>query len=267
MEIENTTTFFDESVKEPAETKAARRTKRKQEKETRTLARTPKPIVARTRNQEKYIAALKSSELVFAEGPAGSGKTYVPSRVFARMLLDEVIEKIYVARPNVAKNKHRNGFLPGGIEEKSAPWLVPIFEAMKEELGVSRFDFYRKSGQIEEVPFEYIQGRTLKNAAFIVDEAENLDLDDFYITLTRQGDNLRAAICGDIIQSRIPDSGLRAVIEMVEKYDMESVTVISFTENDVVRSRQAAQWVKAFKRHTQEIKQGFGDSPPNFMRD
>lgn len=237
-------------------TKASRRKSQKVEKEAHQMRRTPKPVTPRTKNQAIYIEHLTTQELTFAIGPAGVGKTYVAGRVYGEWLAAGKITKIYVARPNVSKAKHRNGFLPGSIEEKCAPWLVPIFDGLKDSMGPSAFEKFKKEGAIEEVPFEFIQGRTLrgetgsmKGVACIVDEAENLDLDDLYITLTRQGDGLSMALCGDIYQARIPDSGLLDVVRMAEHPDMESVGVVEFTENDVVRSRQAAQWVKAFRAH------------------
>lgn len=233
---------------EAESTKATRRQKRKAEKERRQSKRNPKPLEPRTHNQALYIQSLTTNELTFGIGPAGVGKTYVPARVYGEMLARGEIEKIYLARPNVSKKKHRNGFLPGSLEEKTEPWLVPIFEGLRESMSPLEFDKARKEGKIEEVPYEYIQGRTFKDAACIVDEAENLDLDDLYITLTRQGEGLRMVLCGDVRQARIPDSGLPKVLLMAQFPWMESVSVIEFTADDVVRSRQARQWVKAFDR-------------------
>ena len=172
--------------------------------------------------------------------------TYVPSRIYAEMLVQGKISKIYVARPNVAKHKHRNGFLPGTVEEKTAPWLVPIFEGMKDAMSKGDFEKFRKNGAIEEVPFEFIQGRTFRDAACIVDEAENLDMEDLYITLTRQGEGLHMVLCGDVAQARIPDSGLQAVADVAKLPHMESTDVIEFSTCDIVRSRQARQWAEAF---------------------
>ena len=175
--------------------------------------------------------------------------TYVPARVYAEQLLKGEIEKLYVARPNVAKPKHRMGYLPGSAEEKTAPWLVPIMEGVRDSMGSSDFQRLKHEKKIEEVPYEFIQGRTFRNAACIVDEAENLDLDDLYITLTRQGEDLSMVLCGDIYQARIRDSGLAQVIQMAKAPWMESVGIIEFDEDDIVRSNQARQWAKAFRNH------------------
>lgn len=228
--------------------KATRRAQRKVAKEERVTRRNPKPVNPRTPNQALYIKSLNDNELTFSCGPAGVGKTYIPARVYGSMLATGQIKKLYLARPNISKKKHENGFLPGTLEEKTAPWLVPIMEGIKDSMSPSEFERFRREKAIEEVPFEYMQGRTFQNAACIVDEAENLDMDDLYITLTRQGEDLSMVLCGDIRQARINDSGLAHVIRMAQMPHMESIGVVEFTENDVVRSRQAAQWVKAFNR-------------------
>ena len=228
--------------------KATRRQQRKAAKAERTARRNPKPIEPRNYNQALYVDSLTKNELTFATGPAGVGKTYVPSRVYGDMLARGEISKLYVARPNVAKKKHQMGFLPGSAEEKTAPWLVPILEGVKDSMSPADYNRFRQEKRIEEVPYEFIQGRTFKDAACIVDEAENLDLDDLYITLTRQGEGLFMVLCGDVNQSRIPNSGFEYVVRMAKMPHMKSVGVVEFTEDDVVRSRQAAQWVKAFNR-------------------
>lgn len=244
------TEFFDEEGVDvtPVSQKAARRKERRAEKDAKQYRRTPKPIQPRNEKQARYITSLMNNELTFGIGPAGVGKTYVPARVYGEMLATGMIKKLYVARPNVAKAKHKNGYLPGGLEEKTEPWLVPIFEGLKDAMGPAEFARFRKDKAIEEVPFEFIQGRTFKDAACIVDEAENLDLDDLYITLTRQGEGLNMCLCGDIYQARIPDSGLATVIEIAIEDGHEGMGVVAFNENDVVRSRQASQWVKSFTK-------------------
>lgn len=254
--------------------KAFRRQNRKQEKMDKQNRRSPKPIEARSASQKEYIKSIHDNELTFAVGPAGVGKTYVPSRVFGQMIAEGTIDKLYLARPNVAKSKHRMGFLPGTAEEKTAPWLIPVLEGLKDSMAPSMLDRLRREGKIEIVPYEFMQGRTFANAAWIVDEAENLDLDDLYITLTRQGEGLKAVISGDIRQSRINNSGLAQVVAMGQQEQMESVGVVEFGEDEVVRSRQARQWVRAFNRiNLSDVTncgmhetQSFQQSPPHFLR-
>lgn len=246
----------DSKIFDPVSPKATKRKELKAEKEARQFRRDPKPMTPRTPKQGEYIESITNNTLTFGIGPAGVGKTYVAARLFGEWLIAKKISKIYVARPNISKAKHRNGFLPGDISEKCAPWLVPIYDGIRDSMGPAMFDKLQKEGTIEEVPFEFIQGRTLRGetgsnigVACIVDEAENLDLDDLYITLTRQGEGLTMVLCGDSYQSRIPDSGLDTTIAMARKGTMKSVGVIEFSEEDVVRSTQAMQWVKAFRNH------------------
>lgn len=254
--------------------KATRRKARKKDKETRQSRRNPKPIEPRSRAQAQYIKSLHTNSLTFGIGPAGTGKTFVPSRVFGQMLIRREIERICISRPPVARSKHRMGFLPGDAEEKTAPWLIPVFEGLKESMAPAEFDRLRRENRIEVVPFEFMQGRTFKNAAWIVDEAENLDLDDLYITLTRQGENLRTCISGDFKQARINNSGLWDVVNMAQSSDIEDTGVVVFGEEDVVRSLQAKQWVKAFNRLNlfdvtncdMNGVQDFQENPPGFLR-
>lgn len=264
--------------------KALKRQQKKAQKEEKQRGRSPATkLVPRNEKQADYIWSLENNSLSFGIGPAGVGKTYVPARVYGSMLASGEIKKIYLARPNVSKAKHRNGFLPGTMEEKTDPWLVPIFEGLKESLGTRDFEEMRKNKVIEEVPYEFIQGRTFKDAACIVDEAENLDHDDLYITLTRQGEGLLMCLCGDIYQARIPNSGLADVIEMSREDEHDDTGVIEFTEDEVVRSKQAAQWVKSFKRrphllgfqdasrstryrNDREANDDFKSNPPAFMK-
>lgn len=246
--------FFDNGLP-PKRTspKAAQRKAAKAEKEEHQLRRTPKPLTPRTPMQTRYIESITENELTFGIGPAGVGKTYVAARIFGEWLSTGKVSKIYAARPPVAKQKHKMGYLPGDQKEKNEPWLVPIYEGIRDAMGNAAFELAKKDGRIEVVPFEFIQGRTFrsdtgssKGVACIVDEAENLDLDDLYITLTRQGEGLHMVLCGDVNQARIPNSGLADVVAMATEDDHVSTGVIEFTDADVVRSRQAAQWVKSF---------------------
>lgn len=246
-EFTNPGDFFESGEgSAPPTSKAAKRRAKKAAQHARQSRRNPRPIEARNDAQSEYIDSIENNELTFALGPAGVGKTYVPSRIFGSWLAEGRINKIYVARPNVAKSQHRNGFLPGTMEDKTAPWMIPVFEGIRDSMSPSDFERFRKEKCVEEVPYEYIQGRTFKNAACIVDEAENLDLDDLYITLTRQGESLSMVVCGDINQARIPNSGLDTVVDMALAEDMEDIGVVEFTSDEVVRSKQARQWAHAF---------------------
>ena len=262
----------------PVSEKALARVLRKKNKEKRQAKRTPKPLKPRNVSQARYIQSLRDNALTIGVGPAGVGKTYVPARIFGSMLMAGEIDTIYCARPNISKPQHSIGFLPGTPEEKIAPWLVPIFEGLQDSMSPSKFADAQRSKLIKVVPFEFMQGRTFKNCAAIIDEAENCDLDDLYIILTRQGGNCQMVVCGDPIQARIPNSGLVAIAEMAAYPPMDGTGVVTFTHEDVVRSTQARQWVKAFADRKTQINlqdapdratndpRDFYNHPPEFLR-
>lgn len=272
--------FFEQGHGGNQPPKQTKRAKKKAAKtasnEARNAKRHPQPngpLVPRSEAQRRYIDSLYTNSLTFGIGSFGAGKTYIPARVFGEWLARGDIQKLYVARPNVSKKQHENGFLPGTLEEKTAPWLVPIFEGLQDSMGRAMFEEFRRMKKIEEVPFEFIQGRTFKDAACIVDEAENLDLDDLYILLGRQGENLSMCLAGDVKQSRIKNSGLAKVVEMASWPEMKSNGVVTFTSDDVVRSEQAKQWAKAFEKVFQNDggvvenpAPGFRDDIPAFLQ-
>lgn len=262
----------------PISEKALARNIRKRQKEKKQSRRNPKPVQPRSKNQSRYIKSLRMNELTLAVGPAGVGKTYLPARVYGEMLMAGEIDMIYCARPNISKPQHRQGFLPGSSKEKNAPWMIPIFDGLRDAMSPSKFADAERNGMIREVPFEHMQGRTFRDCAAIIDEAENCDIDDLYITLTRQGNNCFMSISGDLLQSRIHNSGLAAIVAMTNHEYMRRVGVIEFTEEDVVRSAQARQWVKAFgdrtranNLRTQDNRgmsktKDFYTDPPNFLK-
>lgn len=209
-----------------------------------------KPLVARSENQQHLIDALRESTQVFAIGPAGTGKTYVPARLAAQQLKQNRIEKIYIARPTVAPKRHAQGFLPGKLEQKLAPWLVPILDAIKDEVSANTLKQWMDDKKVEFLSFEHLRGRTLADCWVILDEAQNCTLSDLKLFLTRKGDNSIYVVSGDTEQvdgEAIPDSGLETVVDMIDTYDL-SPDIVEFDEDDVVRSADAKEWVKAFSR-------------------
>lgn len=181
----------------------------------------------------------------FAVGPAGTGKTYIAARVAARKLFLGLCKKIVISRVAIADKRHDLGFLPGKADQKMEPWLIPIFDGLRVELGAATLDKMRLDKRIEIVPFQHIRGRTLGNCFLILDEAQNANLKDFKSFLTRPGEHCQVAVAGDPSQSDIPDSALLDVLDMAEKHRIP-MEIICFTEDDVVRSELTKAWVKAF---------------------
>jgi len=204
------------------------------------------PIQPLTHRQAEYLDALASSSQVIVLGPAGTGKTYIAGTRAADQLRQRRISKVVITRPNVPSGRSL-GFFPGTLEEKIAPWVAPLTEAMKERMGQAAFEIALKTGDIEIVPFEVMRGRTFKNCLVILDEAQNTTTAEIKMFLTRIGDDCQVIINGDVSQTDLREtSGLRTVMHLI-KSRMMPIPVVEFTRDDIVRSGICAEWVKAFE--------------------
>lgn len=204
-------------------------------------------ISPRTDKQRQYLQALKDHEQVFAVGPAGSGKTFIPVMFGLQEYLKRNITKIIVTRPAVEVGES-HGYLPGDLNRKLAPWVLPITELIEEVTGKERFIQMLKEGDFEVAPFAYMRGRTFSNAMVILDEAQNTTEKQMEMFLTRIGENSKMVISGDLNQTDIPQgrSGLHKAMSLLETHKIPA-GVIQFTSDDVVRSGICQQWVKAFE--------------------
>jgi len=208
--------------------------------------RNPPPIKPLNAAQAEYLAALRRSQQIVALGPAGAGKTWIAATFAADLFRQGRIAKIILTRPNVPCGRSL-GFFPGTMEEKFAPWAVPIAEAIKERIGAGAFEIAVKRGDIEMVPFEVMRGRTWKNAFVLLDEAQNTSVMEIKTFLTRVGEDCISVVNGDVGQSDIREtSGLLRMIELIEAHGLP-VPVIEFTADDIVRSGLCAMWVRAFE--------------------
>jgi len=204
------------------------------------------PIQPLTDRQAEYLDALASSSQVIVLGPAGTGKTYIAGTRAADQLRQRRISKVVITRPNVPSGRSL-GFFPGTLEEKIAPWVAPLTEAMKERMGQAAFEIALKTGDIEIVPFEVMRGRTFKDCLVILDEAQNTTTAEIKMFLTRIGDDCQVIINGDVSQTDLREtSGLRTVMHLI-KSRMMPIPVVEFTRDDIVRSGICAEWVKAFE--------------------
>lgn len=204
------------------------------------------PIKALNSTQAQYLAALRSSQQIVVLGPAGTGKTWIAATYAADLYRTGRIDKIILTRPNVPCGRSL-GFFPGSLQEKFAPWAVPIADAIKERIGDAPFEIALKRGDIEMVPFEVMRGRSWKNAFILLDEAQNTSVAEIKTFLTRVGENCVSVVNGDVNQCDIQQtSGLRKMIELIYSHGLP-VPVIEFEIEDIVRSGICAMWVKAFE--------------------
>jgi phosphate starvation-inducible PhoH-like protein len=203
--------------------------------------------VALTDSQADYIDALSTEQQIITIGPAGTGKTFIAATYAADCLLQHKVRKVILARPNEPAGRSL-GFLPGTMEEKIAPWAVPITSVMEERMGAAPLEIALKRKTVEIVPFEVMRGRSWDNALIILDEAQNTTPGEMKLFLTRVGEDTQVIINGDISQQDIKGtSGLKTVIDMVHRHNIPAA-VIEFSIDEIVRSGVCAMWVRAFHK-------------------
>ena len=198
--------------------------------------------------QAQYVKALRTHDMVFGLGPAGTGKTYLAVAMAVDMLMSGQVERIILSRPAVEAGE-RLGFLPGDLKEKVDPYLRPLYDALHDMLTGEQVMKRLGSGDIEIAPLAFMRGRTLANAYVILDEAQNTTPVQMQMFLTRLGENARMAITGDLSQIDLPKgarSGLTDAVETLE--GIEGISMIRFTEADVVRHPLVSRIVAAYDR-------------------
>ena len=205
-----------------------------------------KVVQARTPTQDAYIRAMDHSELVFGVGPAGTGKTYLAVAYAAALLERGAIDRVILSRPAVEAGE-RLGFLPGDMKEKVDPYLRPLYDALYDMIPGEKVERALTSGVIEIAPLAFMRGRTLTNAAVILDEAQNTTSMQMKMFLTRLGENSRMIVTGDPSQVDLPGgvkSGLVEALDLLGK--IKGVSVIRFNAEDVVRHQLVARIVRAY---------------------
>ena len=207
-------------------------------------------IAARSRQQAAYIKALKENELVFAEGPAGTGKTYLAVALGVEMMLNGHMDRLILSRPAVEAGE-RLGFLPGDIREKVDPYLRPLYDALHDMLPLEFVTKKTALGEIEVAPLAFMRGRTLSDSVIILDEAQNTTEVQMKMFLTRLGSNSRMIVTGDLTQIDLPKgtpSGLQDALTTLR--GVRGVGIINFTERDVVRHPLVSRIVRAYENKT-----------------
>ena len=208
-----------------------------------------KTIKCKTVGQKEYVDAIRNDTIVFGEGPAGTGKTYIAVALAVRSFKDKKVEKIILTRPAVEAGE-KLGFLPGDLQEKVNPYLRPLYDALQEMFGVETYVKLLEKGIIEIAPLAYMRGRTLSNAFIILDEAQNTTQEQMKMFLTRLGESSKMVVTGDLSQIDLgPDkkSGLKQAISVLK--DVKGISIVQMTERDVVRHPLVQSIVKAYEKY------------------
>ena len=214
--------------------------------------RNGKPIKAKTSNQKKMVRACDTHDVVFAVGPAGTGKTYTAVALAVRALKNSMVKKIILTRPAVEAGENL-GFLPGDLKEKIDPYLRPLYDALDDMIQLDKLNYFMQNRVIEVAPLAYMRGRTLDNAFIILDEAQNATVGQIKMFLTRLGPSAKCIITGDLSQVDLPrsvHSGLRKAIDILGH--LHGISTIRLTADDVVRHRLVKDIIIAFDKDAEK---------------
>jgi len=205
-------------------------------------------VKSRTIGQKRYVKAMRENTVVFAIGPAGTGKTYLAMAMAVVALKNKEVERIILTRPAVEAGENL-GFLPGDLQTKVDPYLRPLYDALYEFLGGEAFARLSERGIIEVAPLAYMRGRTLSDAYIVLDEAQNCTQEQMKMFLTRFGENSRVVVTGDITQIDLPKekkSGLVHCVDILK--DLDNISVQHLTHKDVVRHNLVQSIIRAYER-------------------
>ncbi len=219
-----------------------------------------KPVRARTPNQRILVEECRNNDLIFAIGPAGTGKTYTAIALAVRALRNREIKRIVLSRPAVEAGE-RLGFLPGDLKEKIDPYLQPLYDALMDMIPARKLEEFIRDGVIQIAPLAFMRGRTLGNAFVILDEAQNTTFNQLKMFLTRMGMNAKFVITGDVTQIDLPDkesSGLLHALRILDK--IEGISVVRFDRRDIVRHKLVRDIVDAYERFYKERDKKKADS-------
>lgn len=209
-------------------------------------------IKARTVNQSKMVSASEKDDMVFAIGPAGTGKTYTAVALAVRALKEKQVKRIVLTRPAVEAGENL-GFLPGDLKEKLDPYMQPLYDGLMDMIHYEKLADYIEKGVIEVAPLAFMRGRTLDNAFVILDEAQNTTLPQMKMFLTRMGEQAKFIITGDSTQVDLPrnqPSGLLKAVELLEGTD--GISIIRLDGSDVIRHKLVGKIIKAFAKEDEK---------------
>jgi len=203
-------------------------------------------IRSRTKNQYKMVQSMEKNDLLFAVGPAGSGKTYTAVALAVKALKEKQVQKIILTRPAVEAGENL-GFLPGDLKEKLDPYLQPLYDALRDMIPSEKLAEYMESGVIQIAPLGFMRGRTLDKAFVILDEGQNTTESQIKMFLTRMGRSAKFIVTGDVTQIDLPKnqkSGLKIALELFK--NQKDITIVNLDEHDVIRHKLVKKIINAF---------------------
>lgn len=213
-----------------------------------------KPISPRSDNQRRLVEAYRTHDMLFATGPAGSGKTYVAIALAVRALKNKEIKKIILSRPAVEAGE-KLGFLPGDMKDKIDPYLQPLYDALQEMIPAAKLQEYMEQNVIQIAPLAFMRGRTLNDAVVILDEAQNTTTAQIKMFLTRMGWNTKMIITGDRTQIDLPPSQRSGLIEATRiLQEVPGIAHVEMNEKDIVRHKLVARIVRAYEEEARRVK-------------
>ncbi|WP_417125099.1 PhoH family protein [Prevotella pectinovora] len=214
-----------------------------------------KPIKSRSANQQQLVEAFEKSDMIFAVGPAGTGKTYLSIALAVRALKEKNVKKIILSRPAVEAGE-KLGFLPGDMKDKIDPYLQPLYDALEDMIPALKLQEMMEKHVIQIAPLAFMRGRTLNDAVVILDEAQNTTSAQLRMFLTRMGWNAKMIITGDMTQVDLPrgtQSGLREALGILG--GVEGISVVNLTQTDIVRHKLVTKIVKAYEKFDKSKKE------------
>lgn len=215
-----------------------------------------KPIVARTENQQRLVKAFEENDLVFATGPAGTGKTFVAIALAVKALKNKEIRKIILSRPAVEAGE-KLGFLPGEMKDKLDPYLQPLYDALQDMIPGAKLKEYMENNVIQIAPLAFMRGRTLNDAVIILDEAQNTTTHQIKMFLTRLGMNAKMIITGDVTQIDLPPTATSGLVQAMQILKgVKGIGKVEFEKKDIVRHKLVQRIVEAYDKFDSKHSKG-----------
>lgn len=218
-----------------------------------------RPILARNENQQKLVNAFSKNDMIFALGPAGTGKTYVAIALAVKALKNKEVKRIILSRPAVEAGE-KLGFLPGDMKDKIDPYLQPLYDALEDMITPAKLKDYLENKTIQIAPLAFMRGRTLNDAVIILDEAQNTTTHQIKMFMTRLGMNAKMIITGDITQIDLPPaqlSGLKHALKVLN--GVQGIARIDFDKRDIVRHKLVQRIVDAYEREDERRRKDYSD--------